>query len=234
MLNKNEENLLKNLLNKSLKLVKINQNNDEIKNKIQEYLYFLLKKNIELNLISRKLTTKQIIVDHIYDCTIAFNFFSQYKSICDLGTGAGLPGILLAIFFPDKSIKLIEKSHKKVDFLKECIKTLELKNVEIIEDLVENVEITYEVITCRAFKSILEILTLTKKFFYSGGSYILYKGKLEKIKEELKKSTERYKFEYNIYKLEDFKEKERHIVVVKNLNRNLTIDLFNINNKKLV
>lgn len=201
---------------KLLKEVLINSLIDVSKyTKIKDYLVFLLEKNRDLNLVSRKLTTQQIITDHIYDCLLGFKFFHSYNSICDIGSGGGFPGILLAIVFENKEIFLIEKSEKKVSFLKECIKHLKLNNVKVIQGLVQGKEITTDVITCRAFKSILEILEMTSNFFESKKEYILYKGRIEKIEEELKEASVRFKINSRIEKLKEFLDKERHIIIIK-------------------
>ncbi|HOJ64085.1 MAG TPA: 16S rRNA (guanine(527)-N(7))-methyltransferase RsmG [Spirochaetota bacterium] len=180
--------------------------------KIENYIEHLILKNREINLFSRKITKEVLIKEHIVDCLLPYSYFANYNSITDLGTGGGLPGVLLAIIFPDKNITLIEKSPKKVLFLEEIKKSLNLKNVQIILNNVENIDIKSQVVTCRAFKSIYEIISLTKKFFNSNGIYILYKGRIEKIKEEISE-CKKINIEYNIYKIENDFGKERHIVI---------------------
>ncbi|OHD10968.1 MAG: 16S rRNA (guanine(527)-N(7))-methyltransferase RsmG [Spirochaetes bacterium GWD1_27_9] len=182
---------------------------------INSYLELLLKKNEELNLISRKLDIKTIIIDHIYDCLCANDFFTPYSSITDIGSGGGFPAILLAIIFPQKKIQLIEKSPRKVEFLIEVIKTLDLKNANVICGVVSEQKIIGDCITCRAFKSILEILDMTKTFFNKGGTYLLYKGRKETIDEETKEASKKYKFNLKLDKIAEKTEKERYFVVVK-------------------
>ena len=93
----------------------------DFENEIYNYLKLLIQKNLELNLISRKLDLKTIIVEHIYDSLSGFKYFEKYASITDLGSGGGFPGILLGIVFKEKKIVLIEKSPKKVIFLKDLV-----------------------------------------------------------------------------------------------------------------
>ena len=182
---------------------------------IKKFLLFLLDKNTDMNLISRKLTFNEIIYDHIFDCLVCNQYFKKYSSITDLGSGGGFPGLLLAIIFPEKKIYLIEKSIKKANFLKETVELLNLKNVTIINDLVNEQKIRSEVITCRAFKDINTILSQTKDFFVTGGVYILYKGKSEMIKDELLSTKEQFKIKVSINKINKIKGKERHIIIIK-------------------
>jgi 16S rRNA (guanine527-N7)-methyltransferase len=183
--------------------------------KIKKLLLFLLDKNLEMNLISRKLTLNQIIDDHFFDCLVCWKFFKKYISITDLGSGGGLPGILLAIIFPEKKINLIEKSKKKVKFLSDAIEYINLNNVKVIEGLVNEQNIQSQVITCRAFKNINTILSFTKNFFNKDGIYILYKGKLDMIKNELIIAQKYFKMTAKINKIDKIKDKERHIVIIK-------------------
>lgn len=182
---------------------------------IEKYLNYLLNKNLEYNLISRKLTIEEIIYDHVFDCLVCWEYFKKYSSITDLGSGGGLPGILLSIIFPDKKIFLIEKSPVKANFLQDAVNNINLKNVTIIKGLVNEQKIETEVITCRAFKDILTILTVTDDFYKRGGVYLLYKARRELIEEELSRAKKHFKIKEEIYKIGKIEEKERHIVFIK-------------------
>lgn len=184
---------------------------------IKLFLTLLMNKNLEMNLISRKLKINEIIYDHFFDCLSCWDFFKDYSSITDLGSGGGLPGILLSIIFPKKKITLIEKSIKKIQFLKEAINQLNLKNTNVINGLVNEQKIETEVVTCRAFKDINTMLTYTNKFLNKNGTYILYKGKLEIIKKELLIAEKKFKINSKIHKINKIKEKERHIVIIKKI-----------------
>ncbi|HOV12854.1 MAG TPA: 16S rRNA (guanine(527)-N(7))-methyltransferase RsmG [Spirochaetota bacterium] len=180
---------------------------------VYSYLLFLLEKNTELNLVSRKLDEKTIIMDHIYDCLAGFGYFKNFETITDLGSGGGFPGLLLAIVFKDKKIQLIEKSPKKVIFLQEAIKKLNLHNVTVSLNLVNNEIINSDCITARAFKSIVEILDFTKNYFNKGGLYLLYKGRMETITEEIDEAKKRFKFKKDFFKIaEKIENKERYLI----------------------
>ncbi|HPO48881.1 MAG TPA: 16S rRNA (guanine(527)-N(7))-methyltransferase RsmG [Spirochaetota bacterium] len=180
-----------------------------------KYLNFLLAKNSELNLISRKLDRTTVVIEHIYDCLSGFAFFKDYESICDLGSGGGFPGILFGIVFKDKRITLVEKSPKKVLFLEEAVKELNLKNVRISLNLVDKENINSSCVTARAFKSIYEIIDFTRKYFFSGGEYLLFKGRTETIRDEIAEAQKKFKLKYDLYKIADkISDKERHLVKI--------------------
>lgn len=198
------------------KLIEITGSSKHLE-KIISYIKLLLEKNRELNLISRQLAIEEILSSHIIDCLAGCKYFQDYNSITDLGSGGGLPGIILAILFPNKKLTLIEKSPKKSDFLSEVKNKINLKNANIVNSLVSEKEIKTDVVTCRAFKDINTILTLTKNFLKNNGVYILYKARIEKINEELLIANKHFKFDSNIYKIDEIKEKERHIVIIRGL-----------------
>ena len=217
-------------MNKTNKMNKINKSqiidnillkydiNEKYSDKINEFLEFLLKKNLELNLMSRKLSVSDIIYDHFEDCLSAHRYFTEYDSIADIGTGGGLPGILLAIIFEDKRVELYDKSPKKSDYLKEAINTLNLKNAALFCGTVSSFEIKTSVATCRAFKPIAEIIDHTKRYFDNRGAYLLYKGRREVVDEEIKTALKSNNFIYNVYKI-DSENRERNIVFLQKSNK---------------
>ena len=181
---------------------------------IDNFFQYILNANTELNLFSRKLTVDDILTDHIQDCLIGAKYFANYTEIADLGSGGGFPGLLLAIVFPEKQFQLYEKSVRKCEYLNQAKRDLHLSNVNINNNLVAQSKINSEVITCRAFKSTIEILDMTKAFFAKSGQYILYKGRLETINEELALASKKYKFDFSVEKLGDRQDKQRNMVLL--------------------
>jgi len=111
-------------------LLKIGINNDNSKiDKIFEYLELVYEKNKVINLIGTK-EKEEIFIKHILDSLSIFNIELlredklKGKKIIDIGTGGGLPGILLAIFLPESEICLLDKSKKKTIFLRETTEAL--------------------------------------------------------------------------------------------------------------
>ena len=200
-----------NLLNQYLEFAEIKP---DFHQKLKTYLEYLLEQNTQLNLVSRKLDTATIIKEHIYDCLCGWKYFRDCSSITDIGTGGGLPGLLFAIIFPGKRITLVDKSAKKIDFLKSAVTVLGLENVVVKSGLLDSLTIDSEVITCRGFKPVLQIISMTDAFFKKGGSYILFKGRSEKISEELRDAGKKFKFNSTIESIAGKLDKERHILKI--------------------
>ena len=187
---------------------------EQFADKTAEFLHYIMQANQTLNLMSRKLTADDILTDHIRDCLIGAKFFAEYNNIADLGTGGGFPGILLAIVYPGKHFDLFDKSVRKCEYLQNAKRDLKLKNIDIHNGLIAETDIKNDVITCRAFKPIPEIVDMTKKYFNRSGRYILYKGRMETITEELTLLQKRYKTDSTIVPLDNLNDKERNMVML--------------------
>ena len=113
------------------------------------------------------------IVDSLYPLT----FIEKPKTLLDVGTGAGFPGLLLAIALPDTEIVLAEPLKKRVSFLKYAAIDLELENVKVEAKRVEKVEHeAFDLITSRAVTNTKLLLDLTKDISNSKTEYLFYKG----------------------------------------------------------
>jgi len=139
---------------------------------------FLLKWNNKYNLISKR-TEKDIWNRHILDSAQLIKYIDNFSSasISDLGSGAGLPGLILAIYFENKPfhVKLFEKSPVKRQFLREISKKLKLK-VNIYENVyLDNV--SSDIIVCRAFKKLEEIIKISREIIKKSHYLIVLKGK---------------------------------------------------------
>ena len=161
-------------------LVKFCDNNFDdsksILNKLTEYKNILLKENQNMNLIG-----KSTIIDlderHLLDCIQIVKYLPQHeKSLMDVGTGAGLPGIILSII-GFKSLHLVEKSPKKSLFLENCKLRLGLNYVVHNKSITEISNLNVDCITARAFASIEKIISMTKKIINNQTMFILLKGK---------------------------------------------------------
>ena len=136
---------------------------------LDEFRELVLHKNKEINLIGAK-TINNFVERHIVDCAQAIDFIDKNNKICtDLGSGAGLPGIVLAIVLRDKSINmkmnLYEKSYHKSSFLRQVVRKLKL-DVQIFEkDIFKEENLISGSIIARAFKPLPIILELVEKSF---------------------------------------------------------------------
>ncbi|WP_428026593.1 16S rRNA (guanine(527)-N(7))-methyltransferase RsmG [Arcobacter sp.] len=128
------------------------------------------------------------IENNIYDSIYVLSFIKDYASVADIGTGAGYPGLILAMARPNIKFYLIEPRGKRVAFLNFVKNSLKLDNVEILCNRVENVkDIKVELITSRAVTNTALLLDLTKEISKESTSYLFYKGSmLESELEEAK------------------------------------------------
>lgn len=161
------------------------------KNKFDMYYSFLVEENKKYNLTA--ITEKEeVYVKHFEDSLLMNQVIDLTKniSICDVGSGAGFPGIPLKICYPNIELTIIEPTQKRVRFLQMLCEKLEIE-VNIINDRVEkqanNLEETFDIVTARAVASTNVLLELLVKICKVDGKVVLYKG--EKAKEELDASN---------------------------------------------
>jgi len=121
---------------------------------------------------------------HILDSLALLPFVSGSK-IADIGTGAGLPGIPLAIFMPNQQFTLVDSNSKKTRFVQQAILELKLENVEVVHSRVENLArpAEFDAVLSRAFASLDDIMKLTEYLLQENGVLIAMKG--QKPQEEL-------------------------------------------------
>ena len=170
------------ILNKYLLLNHLNVSRETCLD-FEKFISMIIDKNQEINIISRKTAINGIIRDrHIVDSAQAIDFIDlNSDTTSDLGTGGGMPGIVLAIMLKNlgKKVKinLYEKSYHKSSFLKEVSKNLNLDTEIIQRDIFKLKEIDTGTIIARAFKPMPLILELVHKNFNSYKNLILFMGK---------------------------------------------------------
>jgi len=135
----------------------------------------------------------ELVIKHLLDSlaplTLLEGLFPERRegiSLADLGTGAGLPGIPLALAKPDWHISLVDRMTRRINFLKEMQGTLPLLNVDIVEEQVERYRGSHDIVSFRAFKPFER--KLFKKVFAAcaqDGFVAAYKGKADKARDEL-------------------------------------------------
>ena len=152
------------------------QGSAQILKKIFEYKKFLLSENLKMNLIGKS-TEGDFDQRHILDCIQIHNYIGDPNlRILDVGSGAGLPGILLSIL-GFKNMHLVEKSPKKSNFLNNCKSRLGIE-FTVHNNLIEKLKITkFDTVVSRAFAPIVKIISATKKITDTKTKYILLKGK---------------------------------------------------------
>ncbi|AXX92389.1 16S rRNA (guanine(527)-N(7))-methyltransferase RsmG [Malaciobacter molluscorum LMG 25693] len=146
------------------------------------------------------------IYENIIDSIYPLSFIDDFKSFADIGTGAGYPGLILAMAKPEKKCYLIEPRVKRVSFLNFVKNTLGLNNVEILCKRVEEVkDIKVDLITSRAVTNTSLLLNLTKNIIDKECNFLFYKGsmldnEIEEAKIEKTKIVKRKDRNYLYYK----------------------------------
>ncbi|MDX4061807.1 16S rRNA (guanine(527)-N(7))-methyltransferase RsmG [Aliarcobacter skirrowii] len=129
----------------------------------------------------------QTIYENILDSLYPLSFIEDFKSFADIGTGAGYPGLIIAIAKKDKEAYLIEPRAKRVAFLNIIKATLGLKNLTILQKRVEELEdLKVDLITSRAVTNTNLLLNLTQNIKKDSSSYLFYKGSM--LENELKEA----------------------------------------------
>ena len=166
---------------------------------LKKYESYLIKSNKTLNLIGES-TINEIWIRHFLDSSQVIDFIDEnHKGLVDLGSGAGFPGLVIAILAKDRKIplnvKLIEKSPKKAFFLKEIINILNL-NAEVLNlnvlKLPKNLEA--DLIIARAFKPLKIILPFIDKNTQNWKKIFLFLGKTGQV--ELLQASKRWDIKY--------------------------------------
>ena len=165
---------------------------------LEEFRSLILEKNKEINLISTN--TEAISRErHIIDSAQIIDFIDENDKICvDIGSGSGLPGIVLAIIMKHKKsnmkFHLYEKSFHKSNFLREVSKKLELNTIIFQKNIFDEKNLISDVIVTRAFKPLPVILSLVNENFKKFKNIILYLGK--NGKQSLLETLSNWQFEY--------------------------------------
>lgn len=161
----------------SYPFIKIDENQ---KNQLVSYMELTLKANESFNLTANDTKESFMIKNIIDSLLIVKNLNLDEKNILDLGSGAGLPGIPLAIYYKNTNFTLLEPLTKRANFLKEIAQKLGLKNVKVVNEraeiFIKNARESYDFVTSRAVSRLNILLELSIPFLKVGGKLIAYKG----------------------------------------------------------
>lgn len=144
---------------------------------LARYLALLLRWNAAYNLTAIR-DPREMVTKHLLDSLAMAPFVADLSSLADLGTGAGLPGIPLAIATPGLRVTLVESNGKKARFMREAIRTLGLDNAEVAESRIEALDRPgqFAAITARALATLPQILTLGGHLLAPDGALLAMKG----------------------------------------------------------
>jgi 16S rRNA (guanine527-N7)-methyltransferase len=145
--------------------------------KFQKYYQLLLQWNNKINLVSRK-DTERLISFHFVDSLLVLNDIPTKAKVCDLGSGAGLPGIPLKIMRDDIILFLVESIQKKAAFLRLCVEELNFKDVTVYAERAEKItDLKCDIILIRLLGKIKKIVPLCYHLLAPQGKIIFYKSK---------------------------------------------------------
>ncbi len=190
---------------------------------VNKFLELLIEENTKHNLVSRKAGRDELL-SHIEDSRKMLDFCSlEDKKLIDIGSGAGFPGLILAIYCPGAQFTLVEADLKKSSFLLQVCEELALENVQVIRERVELMGQNplyrgqYDICTSRAVAAMNIMLEYGIPLVKQSGQLFLWKGKnyqaeIEQAEQALKILRGRVEESYQYSLLE---ERDRTIVVVK-------------------
>ena len=166
---------------------------------LEEFISLILDENKKINLISSNSETN-LRKRHIVDCAQIIDLIDKKEKTCtELGSGAGLPGIVMAILIKymnlDIKVNLYEKSFHKSNFLKSVSEKLNLKTQIFQKDIFNEKNLVTGSIFARAFKPLPIILDILDKSFKNYSNLIVFMGK--NGKQILKEAFNEWEFEYN-------------------------------------
>lgn len=154
---------------------------EETLNKLAVYYDFLKEYNSHTNLTAIK-SLEQVYLKHFYDSLTIVKAIdlNKIKTVLDIGTGAGFPGVVLKIFFPHIEITLLDSNHKKTKFLEFLVNKLELNKTNIIcnrsENYIKNNREFFDLVTSRAVADLTLLSELSLPYVKVGGFFVSYKG----------------------------------------------------------
>ena len=187
-------------------------------NQLEKFYELLIEWNQKINL-TRITEKNEVYLKHFYDSLTIVKAINLNKidSLCDIGTGAGFPGIVLKIVFPNLRITLIDSLQKRINYLNEIIKELDLKDIEAIHVRGEDFKGSFDVVTSRAVANIEKLVNYTMHLVSKDGVFIAMKGDIET---ELTKEVEtKLNKKYQIVEVKKFllpiEKSKRSLVVLK-------------------
>ncbi len=191
---------------------------DDILDKLEKYYNLLIKYNEVMNLtgITEK---KQVYLKHFYDslCISKVIDLNEEQSLCDVGSGAGFPGIVLKIFYPHLKITLLDSLNKRIEFLNIVIKELNLDNIEAIhvraEEYAQQNREKFDIVTSRAVANLNTLLELSIPMVKINKYFIPLKANVDEELENSKNALN--KLNSKIIKT------ERFLLPIENSNRTI-------------
>jgi len=179
--------------------------------RLLDYVELLVRWNAAYNLTAVR-DPDEMVTRHLLD-SLAIAPHVSGATLADLGSGAGLPGIPLAIAAPEREILLVDSNGKKARFLREAVRKLALAKTRVAESRVENVEGSFDCITARAFASLGDMLAWGGHLLAPDGRWLALKGRFPD--DELAAVPDAFEIETTIELNVPGLDAERHLVILK-------------------
>ena len=186
---------------------------------LETYYKLIIDWNKKINLT--RITEKEdVYLKHFYDSITISKVIdlNNKATLLDFGTGAGFPGIVLKIIYPNLNITLVDSLQKRVNFLNTVINSLQFKDIKALHERVENLEVKhYDIITTRAVANLSKLLQYTNKLIDTKTLFIPLKANIE---DELKQAKNEFvKYHLELVKQDTFflhiEHSIRNILVIK-------------------
>lgn len=217
------------LLVEGMKELGINAESNVV-DKFIKYMNMLKEWNQKINITAVD-EDRDIIIKHFLDSLSISKFIDKGKSIIDIGTGGGFPGIPIKLVSENSRITLVDSLNKRVFFLYEVIKELHLNNMEAVHSRAEDLGVNrvyrekYDICVSRAVASLSVLSEYCLPFVKPGGSFIAYKGK--DIEKELQESTKAIselggKLEEKVYVKIPFSDITHSLLIIKKIGQTPT------------
>ena len=184
-----------------LKKINIEINENQL-TQLEKYYEILVEENEKINLtgITKK---EEVYLKHFYDSLTLSKIvdLNEIESLCDIGTGAGFPGLVIKILFPKINITLIDSLNKRIDFLNKVIEQLGLKNIETIHARIEEYGIKnrekYDIVTARAVAPLNILLEYSIPLVKKNKYFIAMKSNVEEELKNINNATRELNIEIN-------------------------------------
>ncbi len=181
--------------------------------KLCDYLFLLGKWNSTYNLTAVR-KPREMLTHHLLDSLSVVSFLAECGNLLDVGSGGGLPGLVLAIVYPELKVTLVDVVHKKTAFMNQVKIELGLKNVTVCTGRVEelSVERKFDVIISRAFSSLSDFVNLSRHLLDRNGRFYAMKGLIPE--EEISNLDSAWK----VSRIESLKvpflKAQRHLIII--------------------
>lgn len=181
--------------------------------KLLAYLALLVKWNGAYNLTAIR-DPEQMVIKHLLD-SLSIVPYVQGGSLIDVGTGAGLPGLVLAIVKPELDVTLLDSNGKKVRFLRQVIADLKIGNASAVQTRVEEFDRQFDLVSSRAFATLADMVNGSRQLLAEKGEFLAMKG--VNPTEEIAALPEGFSVRDVVPLTVPFLDEERHLVrIVRN------------------